>query len=79
MQPATAKDCQIVLFEGRSDIVQTNVNEFLRGQQDPTVVLVDVLYNYQGPEYDGLMQIGGSSSVGIGLVLQFKGHERLAI
>lgn len=69
---APAGHCQIYLFDGKREDVQRRVNDFLKTQQDNEAVeLAGVVYNYQGPEYDGLTPIKDSETCGIGLVFHY--------
>ena len=72
MTDVPAGECRIYLFEGLREDVQDRTNAFLEMQKDnPTVRLVDVLFNFQGKEYDGTKIIEASSSFGLGLVFQY--------
>jgi len=72
MSDVPAGECRIYLFEGLREDVQERANAFLEMQKDnPTVRLVDVLFNFQGKEYDGAKIIEASSSFGLGLVFQY--------
>jgi len=72
MNDVPAGECKVYLFEGGRSDVQARVNDFLATQKDNAFTkLVDVVFNYQGQEYDGAKVIPDSSSFGIGLVLQY--------
>jgi len=72
MSDVPAGECRIYLFEGLREDVQERANAFLEMQKDnPTVRLVNVLFNFQGKEYDGAKIIEASSSFGLGLVFQY--------
>lgn len=69
---APAGQCRVYLFEGGREDVQARVNEFLKAQDgNPTVELAQVVYNYQGPEYDGRTPIPESATCGVGLVFHY--------
>jgi len=81
MTDVPAGECKVYLFEGGRSDVQARVNEFLATHKDNAFTkLVDVVFNYQGQEYDGVKAIPDSSSFGIGLVFQyvFPGTEEAA-
>jgi len=73
MNPVPAGECSIYLFEGGREDVQARVNAFLNMQADnPAVELAEVVYSYQGPEYDGRAAMPESATCGVGLVFRYR-------
>lgn len=56
MQPIRAKHLRIMLFEGTAEQVRMTIDQWCEQNSDRCEV-VDVHYNYQGPEYDGNTQV----------------------
>lgn len=67
MQPIQGNKLQIALFEGTACEAMHAVNGWLAGP-GKTVEVVDIGFNYQGPEYDGKKKLTDNGTHGVLIV-----------
>ncbi len=64
MQPIRGSKLRIVLFEGTAKEVMLATDRWLEGQGAMAEV-VDIKFNYQGPEYDGSKKLSERGTHGV--------------
>lgn len=70
MQPVQCNNLRIFLFEGTLKEVDLAVNRWLETQGEMAEV-VDINFNYQGPEYDGSKRLTDRGTHGVLLTVRF--------
>ncbi len=70
MQPIPCGELRIFLFEGTLNEVALSVNRWLKTQGEMAEV-VDINFNYQGPEYDGSKRPTDHGTHGVLLTIRF--------
>ena len=70
MQPIRCSELRIFLFEGTLKEVDLAVNRWLESTGEMAEV-VDINFNYQGPEYDGSKRLTNRGTHGVLLTIRF--------
>lgn len=67
MKPTLGEELRIFVFEGDRVEIKTQVDNWMEGA-GTVFEVVDIHYNYQGPEYDGRVVITPDGSHGVLIV-----------
>lgn len=69
MQPIRGDCIRIALFEGAGQEVMVAIDQWFEGQ-GMVAEVVDIEYNYQGPEYDGSKKLSERGTHGVLIVFK---------